>query len=640
LRMLSLQQLERLAKVLAALEVLRSQIPEIASGDPFAIGYFVGDSVTPNSISDDEMRKLEKESLYREEKRLIRKCPFCEQPVEMCAQRKDWRLAHVCTNADCFSNTSDSLGPFKGSLPLCIVDNEIYRYLPAVLVGTIDKLAIIGRSRHFSHLLGGVRQRCKMHGYTSYDECIEHWSGCKAKKRDLIKLAPIQDPGIGILIQDEFHLLRAELGVFNGHYEGLLRFLGDKAHLAPKVLAATATIEAYDIHAFHIYLSHARRFPQPSWSEGESFYATSTPLRERRYYVGVRAHTRALEDPIIRITTLYQRALRRLQADPRAAADILGAKDLSDEQVQHVLRLYDLSLVYVNRKATGGSLLDKLSRTDRQLESEGLGTTRRQLLTGDQRIEDVARAIEQIERERDGTTEPRLDIVIATNLISHGVDLERINMMVVAGMPSHYAEYVQASSRAARAHPGIVFVCFKSRDPRENSQSEFFPAMHQNMDRLIEAVAVNRFATFAPQKTVPGLMSGLLLCAVSPELFAEGAITRSLDYLPTLKAALGLGSVPHESGETPAISEEYIRKSLYEIIGVDKVRAPASPSQITNVKKQIDIALQENLELIGRGLDNQLKNVVLPITSFRDVDEGIDFHSVDSSSLVTRLRAY
>ena len=356
--------------------------------------------------------------------------------------------------------------------------------------------------------------------------------------------------------------------------------------------------------------------------------------------MGVRTHTRALEDPIIRITTLYQRALRRLQADPRAAAAILGAEHLSDDQVRHVLRLYDLSLIYVNRKATGGSLVDKLSRTDRQLQSEGLGTTRRQLLTGDQRIEDVARAIDQIERERDSTIEPRLDIVIATNLISHGVDLERINMMVVAGMPSHYAEYVQASSRAARAHPGIVFVCFKSKDPRENSQYEFFPAMHQNMDRLIEAVAVNRFATFAPQKTVPGLLSGILLCALSPDLFAQGAITRSLDYLPTLKAALGMGPSSLAGGATPVISEEYLRKSLYEIVGVDKVRSPASPSQVANVKRQIDSALQENLELIGRGLDNQLKNVVQPITSFRDVDEGIDFHSVDSSSLVTRLRAY
>jgi hypothetical protein len=640
LRMLSLQQLERLAKVLAALEVLRSQMPEITAGDPFAIGYFVGDGVTPNSISEDEMRKLERDATYREEKRLLRKCPFCNELVEVRVQRSNWRLAHVCTNQTCFTHTADSLGSYKGSLPVCIVDNEIYRYLPSVLVGTVDKLAIIGRSRHFAHIVGGVRQRCSVHGYTSYDECVEQWTGCKAKKRDLQKLSQVPDPGISLLIQDEFHLLRAELGVFNGHYEGLLRFLGDQVHLAPKVLAATATIEAYDIHAFHVYLSRARRFPQPSWTNGESFYATSTPYTERRYYVGVRSHTRAVEEPIIRICALYQRAVRRLQADPRSAAHLLGRDDLTDEQVLDILRLYDLSLVYVNRKATGGSIIDKLSRAERQLEAEGLGMLKRQLLTGDQTMEEVGAAIDRIERERQDTDDERLAVVIATNLISHGVDLERINMMAVAGMPSHYAEYVQATSRAARSHPGIVFVCFQSRDPRENSQYEFFPAMHQNMDRLIEAVAVNRFSSFAPRKTVPGLLSGILLCALSPELYAAGKIGKPLDHLPTLKVALG--KVPPSSAATQGgvVDEDALRSALYQIIGVDRDRPPASPAQIRNTRKQVEDALDDNLELIGRGLEVQLKNVLQPITSFRDVDEGIDFGSINSSTFVTRLRAH
>jgi hypothetical protein len=112
--------------------------------------------------------------------------------------------------------------------------------------------------------------------------------------------------------------------------------------------------------------------------------------------------------------------------------------------------------------------------------------------------------------------------------------------MAVCGMPSHYAEYVQSTSRAARSHPGIVFVCFKSRDPREHSQFEFFPKMHEHLDRLIEAVAVNRFASFAPQKTVPGLLSGLLLCDYSPSLFGNG-IPKTLDHVPTLRIAPRLG---------------------------------------------------------------------------------------------------
>jgi hypothetical protein len=71
------------------------------------------------------------------------------------------------------------LAQYKGSLPASIVDNEIYRYLPSVLVGTVDKLAIIARSRYFAHLVRGSRQECKAHGYTSYDECVEKFSGGK-----------------------------------------------------------------------------------------------------------------------------------------------------------------------------------------------------------------------------------------------------------------------------------------------------------------------------------------------------------------------------------------------------------------------------------------------------------------------------
>jgi hypothetical protein len=638
LRMLSLQQLERLARVIAALEVLRSQTAQLAIGDPFAIGYFVGDSVTPNSISEDEMKRLERDKNYREEKRLLRRCPFCRGAVEIVPRRKDWRLAHVCTNAECFSHTSESLGPYKASLPVCIVDNEIYRYLPSVLVGTVDKLAIIGRSRHFAHFIKGVSQRCPEHGYTSYDECIERWIGCRKKKRELHRLPPARDPGVTILIQDELHLLRAELGVFNGHYEGLLRYLGARVHMPPKVLAATATIEAYDTHAFHVYLSRARRFPQPSWQQGESFYATSTPLVERRHYLGVRCHTRAVEDLVLHLLAHYQRAVRRLLTNPRRAALIMGREDLSDAAVQDTLRLYDLSLVYVNRKAAGGSVQDKLSRVERFLAPESLGEITSRLLTGDQTIEEIGDAIDRIALERKDTGEPRLDVVIATNLISHGVDLERINMMAVAGVPSHYAEYVQASSRAARSHPGIIFVCFMGRDPRETSQYEFFPAMHQHMDRLIEAVAVNRFASFAPRKTVPGLLAGVLLCDQSPDLYATGKIGKPLDHVPTLKIALGqaAGSTGMVGG---VVSEDSLRSAIEQIIGVDVVHPPASPAQVANVKARVAEVTEDLFDQIGRGLDQQLKDILKPITSFRDVDEGIDFGSVDSSNLVTRLRA-
>ncbi len=640
LRMLSLQQLERLAKVIAMLNELRTECPRITSGDPFAIGYYVGDTVTPNSISADRMRELESDKASREALRLIRKCPFCGSAVEIRPLRATWRVAHVCTNAQCFSNKSDSLGIYKGSLPLCVTDNEIYRYLPSVLVGTVDKLAIVARSRFFAHIVRGARQKCPTHGYTSYDECVERGSwgaNCDAKKRKLIATPPVRDPGPSLLIQDELHLLRAELGVFNGHYEGLLKYLGERAHMRPKVLAATATIEAYDVHTFHVYLARSRRYPQPAWEAGESFYATSKPLRLRRFYLGILNHTRGIEDSAIRAVSLYIRALRRLKADTRKAAQIMGDPAATDSEVLAILRLYDLSLCYVNRKATGGSLSDKMSFVERFLDRESLGAIKNRILTGDQPTEYIGDTLDLIEREKNETNEPRLDVVIATNLISHGVDLERINMMTVCGMPSHYAEYVQATSRAARSHPGIVFVCFKSRDPREHSQFEFFTQMHEHMERLIEAVAVNRFASFAPRKTVPGLLAGLLLCDYSPRLFGT-AISKTLDHIPTLQIALGLkpGTASTTAG---CVNPDEIHEAIKRIIGVDKIYPPASAAQVENVRRRVAEAFEDQMGAIGRTFEAKLADAIKPITSFRDVDEGIDFGSKDSSMIIGRLRA-
>jgi hypothetical protein len=161
LRMLSLQQLERLGRVIAQLNVLRATEPALVMGDPFAMGYFVGAANTPNSIDAKEMPRLERDVDLRERARVLRKCPYCGSRISIQALRAEWRLAHVCENSGCFSNTSKSLGRQRGSLPLYMVDSEIYRYLPSVLVGTVDKLALIGRSRLMHLLLRGPRQECR-----------------------------------------------------------------------------------------------------------------------------------------------------------------------------------------------------------------------------------------------------------------------------------------------------------------------------------------------------------------------------------------------------------------------------------------------------------------------------------------------
>jgi hypothetical protein len=131
------------------------------------------------------------------------------------------------------------------------VDNEIYRYLPSVIVGTIDKLASIGNQRKLSQVFGSIDGRCVKHGYYK-SKC------CQKDCTDQTLLQPGIPTGLSgptLFVQDELHLLKEGLGTFDGHYETftqqLLRELGQTAPL--KIIASSATIEAFQRQINHLY---------------------------------------------------------------------------------------------------------------------------------------------------------------------------------------------------------------------------------------------------------------------------------------------------------------------------------------------------------------------------------------------------
>src|SRR6266496_538687 len=628
LRMLSLQQLERLARVVAKAEMIRASERDLRSlgGDPFAIGYYVGAGNTPNRIREAELPVGSASEKSWERQQIIRYCPFCSGNVGMKFERKQWRLIHFCHNPQCFSNTSDSLGDLRGSLPIFVVDNEIYRYRPSVLVGTVDKLAVLGFQKNFAQLISAVTQRCPLHGYTSFGQCIEGGDGpCKITPRDLERLQPDKDPVPAFFIQDELHLLKEELGTFNAHYEGFLQYIADKQGQKPsKILAATATIEAYERQIYHLYLKDAKRFPQPSWRAGESFYATSNPKVYRRFYSGVVTHQRSPENATLRALEIYHGEIQRMRDFPDEALAELSFEYVTQDEFLDFLRLYDLSLTYVNRKATGGNISYGLyqgvsPRLPHALTAE--------MLTGDNTMTEVGQVIERIEKERHEVAGQRLDALIATSLISHGVDLERINFLCMVGMPSKFAEYIQASSRAARNHVGLVIVCFKKSDLRERSQYHYFLPNHQYLDRLVEPVSINRFSSYAAQRTVPGLIVGMLLSYYSRVLFNSRRISKPLDNMRQL----------HEMIKDGVISMEQLREDLEHIIGTEapKLGDLERRYQVEGITE----ALQTNWDQIQRSLDSQLRDAIHPMLSFRDVDETLDFVADGASGVfVERLR--
>lgn len=629
LRMLSLQQLERLAIVMARAEMIRSSERDLSSlgGDPFAIGYYVGSNNTPNRIKEGDLPKSSAAERSWERQQIIRYCPFCEGNVGMKFNRSQWRLIHFCHNQQCYSNTAESLREFRGSLPIFVVDNEIYRYRPSVLVGTVDKLAVLGFQKHFAHLISAVTQRCPSHGYASFGQCMESGDGgpCKIAPRDFERLQQDKDPVPAFLIQDELHLLKEELGTFNAHYEGFLQHIADKQRQKPsKILAATATIEAYEEQIYHLYLKNAKRFPQPSWRAGESFYATSSPVVYRRLYSGILTYQRSPEIAALRTLEIYHQEIQRMRDFPKEALMELSFDNVTEDEFLDFLRLYDLSLTYVNRKATGGNITYGLNQNVSPRLPHALAV---EMLTGDNTMTEVGQVIEQIERERHKVEGSRLDALIATSLISHGVDLERINFLCMVGMPSKYAEYIQASSRAARNHVGLVMVCFKRIDLRERSQYHYFLPNHRYLDRLVEPVSINRFSSFATQRTIPGLIVGMLLSYYSRVLYDSKRITKPLDSMRQLQSVIKSG----------IITMEQLNDDLMSIIGAYDVRLSAL--QRRYLIESITQTLQVNWDQIQRSLDPQLRDAIHPMLSFRDVDEALDFVADGAAgAFVDRIR--
>ena len=238
LRMLSVQQLVRVGRIVYAAEDLRRKLINDGqtdlAGDPFRLGFFVGSSNTPNRLSNDIergedsidwwARELAKDPELGVLRRTVTEClnPDCPGgDVALQADVPGVRLLHVCSAC--------------GEMPVCVTDEEVFRYLPAVTVATVDKLAAVGRVPELSHFVAGPAYRCPDHGYFTHhkqvwkdgrpsqtaDRCLAGGK-CTRSKREYVAVT-VYDPVPALQVQDEMHLLQEELGTFNAHYRDAIR---------------------------------------------------------------------------------------------------------------------------------------------------------------------------------------------------------------------------------------------------------------------------------------------------------------------------------------------------------------------------------------------------------------------------------
>jgi Helicase conserved C-terminal domain len=489
LRLLSLQQMQRVIEAVAVAETIRASA-SLFKGDPFTVGFLVGKNVTRNKLEDEDVRELLEQlrlpfaqrSDWARRHRVVAECPFCHaHSVDIRVERG--RLFHYCTASQCGK-----------VLPLLIIDDEVYRYLPTVLVGTIDKLALIGQNIRWRQLLGFVDTYCSLHGYSSGGKCMVY--KCNGSTRSV----RLVDPAPAIEIQDELHLLREDLGVLASHYETVAHAIAQKYGLAPmKVIASTATIQDHERHSRALYARDSRQFPAMGPTDTASFYAQIQGY-DQRLFVGIMPRRLAHINALMQLMQIEHELLQRLR-DRTFAQSVVP-----DELLDDVLDYYEVVVTYtlrrVDQERVDGSID---SQVNPYLQRRGLRPIRNQPMTADTTSEQVAAVLHALESPP-AQVDQRITSVTATSMISHGVDVDRLNIMNFFGMPASTAEYIQSSSRVGRKVCGCVFVVYQAHKERERSHYNAFLKYHELENMLVEPVPLNRWATNGLQHTAPGLI--------------------------------------------------------------------------------------------------------------------------------------
>ncbi len=561
LRMLSLDQTQRFADVFAAAELVRREEP--TEGDPFTVGFLVGENGTPNRMRraprpGQGAADVDDPDLPRKYRVLLR-CPFCQSEDNLVVRFDEtrWALDHVCGGPNC---------PWGGRpLPFRIVDEEIYRWLPTVVLGTLDKAASVsmqaGMRGLYAAPLGSCPQRD--HGFTyaprssSRGGCL--FPGCTAVARPLAQLPERYGPTIRM--QDELHLLRDSLGSVDAHYEALLDQLQRLAGSSPKVIASSATLAGHEDQVRALYRREGRTFPLPGPRASRSFWSRDSEALARRY-VGLAPRGVTIEYANDQLVETMQRLVRDARDDP---AEVARAAGVPVDAIGELVSLYGVDVVY-------GSTLKDVEAAARSFESQipipGLNSI---TLTGRTPLEDVRSALRRLKRP-EPDFDDRIHVIAASSMLSHGVDIDRLNVMIMWGVPLSTAEFIQTTARVGRLSPGLVFVLHKIARERDAGVFRVFPSFVEHADRLIDPVPITSKSRRILELTFAGLEQGRIYGVHEPQAVARGL--RPLTLPDRVRRAFDQMRVT-EAGELQALIDmlavtgpldENLRRDLEEYV--------------------------------------------------------------------------
>ena len=551
LRLLTLQQFQRATALICACEVIRKQAA--AKDDhrwgktPFRIGLWVGASSTPNRTSHSE-EALKTAAGSSDRKRFgsiggsgsphqLTNCPWCGSKLHFSPHSylvetpKKGRGRTFVYCGDKFGQCVFSRGQSKDEgIPILVVDEEIYRRLPSLLIATVDKFAQMPWKGETQMLFGQVDGFCERHGFRSPE--IDD-AGSHPKTRDgrfpaakTVPANPLRPPDL--IIQDELHLISGPLGTLVGLYETAIDRLCswhvDGKVVRPKLIASTATIRQAKDQVHALFMRDTNVFPPNGFDVRDNFFSLQRPSNEDtpgRKYIGICAPGRRLKLALIRVYVAFLSAGQVLYekygeaADPwmtlvgyfNSLRELGGMRRLVDDDVRTRLGKMDDRGLAKRIIYSPDSVKELTSRLGSTAIPETLD-----------RLENIFDPLQEEKRKEAGKTgkrpkdlKPRpLDVLLATNMISVGVDVPRLGLMVCSGQPKTTSEYIQATSRVGRKHPGLVITVFNWARPRDLSHYETFEHYHSTFYQHVEALSVTPFSEGATYRGLAALLVSLI----------------------------------------------------------------------------------------------------------------------------------
>lgn len=523
LRLLTTQQFVRAASVMLACEAIRrGRIREaaISRGElgqtPFSIGLWVGSDAVPNRVSD-AASALRGAPDQPTPKQLVQ-CPACQQPLTWEHDEPAGAIHARCLNRRCL--LFDPTAP----LPVWTVDEDVYRARPTLLIGTVDKYAQIVRRKEVNRLFG---------------------------------LDTHQPPDL--ILQDELHLISGPLGTIAGLYEAAIDRMFSAGGVRPKIIGSTATIRRASEQVAALFDRETAQFPSPCIDADDSAFAVLDPNAPGRRYAAVTTAGRSAK------FTLQAAAASLLQSAWGATADD-DARDPYWTLVSYFNSLREL----------GGALVlmqDDVNDTLSLLAQRRGEDARRpefiEELTSRRTQADVRDMLDRLNVPSD--VQGALDVVLATNMLSVGVDIPRLGLMLVNGQSKGIAEYIQATSRVGRGNvPGLVVAVLNNAKARDRSHYESFPTWHRTLYRDVEPTSVTPFASRARDRALHAVLVALV------RHLAPGMLDRPVLDDDALAAATQLISDITDRSSVIDPEETAIRQELQRCLDTWGFRSPRS----------------------------------------------------------------